>query len=465
MLYFDLKQGVLFMKLYKNILIIILVIVLLATALVLVNKLPDNEEVPKQEETQKTEYIDVFRTKADDIINISIVTQKSSYTVSKNGNELLLSDSSNIKINNQALSSLLNACSYVYAEKIVTEKEDDLSIYGFSAPLATITVSLKDGSSKVLQVGNKTIDSSGNYIKMSGEDKIYIKSSYGISSLIPEYESFVDKNVLSINPKEYETLSSVCIEKQGNKAIKLNGVTEQNGEEKNTFWRMVKPVFADANTMVLTNDILTPLESFVADGVVEAKTNDLAKYGLDTPYAVFTVSAQGITQKFTFGKENNGYRYFKVDNFNTVYVASIQKISFIDVSYIDLMSRLVHTENVKNISDVLISSPDKNFAFKILQGEYFINDKKIDKNNFTEAYRNLISISLDSVDENAKKVTAPEITITYTRNDKSKCTVSFVNYDDRNYLALVDGKGNAIVNKKNVKDVLKLIQQKYDEAK
>lgn len=453
------------MKLYKNILIILLVIVLLAAALVLVNKLPNNEEEPKQEETQKTEYIDVFRVKSDDITNVSVITQKSSYSVSKNGNNLILSDSSNIKINNQALSSLLNACSYVYAEKIVAEKEEDLSVYGFSNLLASVTVTLKDGSKKVLQIGNKTIDSSGNYIKMSDDSKIYIKSSYGINSLIPEYGSFVDKNVLSINPKEYETLSSISMQKQGNKTIELRGITEENGEQKNTFWKMVNPVYTDANTMVLTNDVLTPLETFVADGVAEAKTKNLTKYGLDNPYAVFTITAQGKTQKFTFGKEDNGYRYFKVDNFDTVYVASNQKVSFIDVSYIDLMSRLVHTENIKNISEVLINSQDKSFSLKISGDEYSINDKKINKTVFKDVYRNVISISLDSVEENKNPTLTPEVTITYTRTDKSKCTVSFVSYDNRNYLALVDGKGNGIVNKKNVKDVLDLIQVKYNEAK
>ena len=144
------------MKLHKNILIIILLIVLLAGALVLVNKLPDNEDSPKQEETLKTEYIDVFRVKTDDIKDISVTTLEGSYSVYKNGNELSISDSSNIKINNQALSSFLNACSYVYAEKIVSEKEDDVSVYGFSSPMATVTVSLKDGSKKELQIGNKT---------------------------------------------------------------------------------------------------------------------------------------------------------------------------------------------------------------------------------------------------------------------------------------------------------------------
>ena len=444
------------MKLHKNILIILLVLVLLACALVLVNKLPDNKEEPKQEETQKTEYIDVFRVKSDDIISISVVTQKSSYSVSKNGNELSLSDSSNIKINNQALSSLLNTCSYVYAEKIVTEKEEDSSVYGFLNPTATVTVSLKNGDKKVLQIGNKTIDTSGCYMKLSDDSKIYIKSSYGINSLIPEYESFIDKNVLSVNPTDYETLSSISIKKSGNPDVQLSFDTQ---------WKMIKPAYADANTTVLANSVLTPLGSFAASGVAEAKANDLSKYGLDDPYAVFSITAQGKTQKFTFGKENNGYRFFKVDNYDTVYIVSNQKIAFLDVSYIDLMSRLVYIENIKNVSSVEVKSPNKNYTLKISGDERFINNTKIDKNVFSKVYQNIIGLRFDTIDPNRNTSGSAEITFKYTKNDGSTDTVSFISIDDRNYLALVDGKTNGIITKKSVKEALDFIEQKLNKAK
>ncbi len=453
------------MKLHKNILIIILVIVLLAGALVLVNKLPDNEEEPKTEETQKTEYIDVFRVKTDDIKDIYVITPESSYTVSKNGKELSLSDSSNIKVNNQALSSFLNACSYVYAEKIVTEKEDDVSVYGFSNPLATVTISLKDGSKKELQIGNKTIDSSGNYIKLSDEDKIYIKSSYGISSLIPDYVSFIDKNVLKITSDKHKTLSLIRLSKPGNPDVELKSAIVKTEDSEGIKWEVTKPVFADVNTTILTNNFLTLLEAFSANGVAEKRVSDLSKYGLKNPYATLTISADGVTQKFTFGKEENGVRYFTVDNYATVYTASSAGLGFLNVSYIDLMSRLIHIENIKNVCTLEIKSADKNYVLKISGDERFINDKKIDKNVFSKVYQGIIGLRFDSIDLNKKASGRSEITLKYTKNDNTTHTVSFESVDDRNYLASVDGKGSSIITKKAVHDALDFIEEKLSEAK
>ena len=448
------------MKLYKNIIIVSVILVFLAGGLVLVKNLPEKEGVnTKTENSQAVEYIDVFRAESSDILNIQVTTKTGSYTVSNDKNGVSLSDSSNIKINKQTLQSFVNTCSYIYAEKIATEKADDISLYGFSEPTATIMINLNDGTEKVVHIGNKTVDGSGCYLMISGDEKVYIKSAYGISNLAPEYTAFIDKNVMTINPTKYESLSNISIKKSGNKDIELKSVTETNGNTKNTYWKMVKPIHADANGVILSNDILTPLESFKASGIVEAKPKDLSKYDLINPYATLTISAVGATQTLKFGKEAEGYRFFMVDNYATVYMAPADSLSFIDVAYIDLMSRLVHTENIKYISTVDIKTPDKNFNLKILNNEYFINDKKIEKDAFTKIYRDVISISFDSVDLNAKPSASSEISIKYTRNDGSTCMVSYVSINERNYLALVDGKGNGIVTKKSVREVVESINK------
>ncbi len=454
------------MKLYKNIIIILIVLALLAGGLIIVKNLPDSEEEQiDTPDNQTVEYIDVLRISTDDIIKISVSTQESSYTVSKDGSNLTLSDSQNLKINKQALQSLVSSCSYIYAEKLVTENNEDATLYGFSEPKATISVVLKDGTEKVVQIGKETIDSSGSYIKLADEDKVYIKSAYGISNLVPEYTAFIDKGILAIDTTNYESLSYISLVKSGNTEIELKSISEQNGETESLLWKMTKPVYADANSVVLSNDVLTPLKDFTANGVAEANPKDLSKYGLTSPYATLTITTGSVTQKFTFGKETDGYRFFKVDNYATVYIASTQSLAFLDVAYIDLMSRLVHLENIKNISTVEVKTTDKSFDLKISGEERFINSKKIDKDIFTKVYQNIISISFNSVDVNAKPVASADVTIKYTRNDKTTCTVSFVSIDDRNYLALVDGKGNSIVAKKSVKDVIDFIEEKYNETK
>lgn len=459
------KQGVVYMKLYKNITIILVVLIILAGALVAVKFLPGNEEPKEPEKTQSTEYFDILRVKIDDISKVDVTTSKDSYTVTKSGSEVHLSDSENLMISNQFLQSLLNSCSYIYAEKVASENKDDAEIYGFTNPKATLNITLKDGSNKTLLVGNDTIDASGSYIKMADEDKIYIKSAYGLSSLIPEYKSFVNKSALRITPDKHESLSLFSLSKPGSMDIELKATKVKTEKTEGVLWEMKKPAFAEVNTTVFTNDVLTPLESFTANGIAEVKVSDLSKYGLDNPYAVLSISADGVTQKFTFGKEENGHRYFMTDDYATVYTASASSLGFLDVAYIDLMSRLICIENIKNVSTVEIKSPDKNYILKISGDERFIDDKKIEKDAFSKVYQNIIGLRFDSIDFNKKSSGNAVVTFKYTKNDKSTRVVSFESISDRNYLATVDGKGNYIITKKAVSEALKSIEKAYKETK
>ena len=282
---------------------------------------------------------------------------------------------------------------------------------------------------------------------------------------MPDYKSFIDKNVLKITSDKHKSLSLVKLLKPGNPDIELKSTIVKTEDSESIKWEVTKPVYADANTTVLSNDFLTPLETFSANGVAEKRVSDLSKYGLKNPYAVLSISADGVTQKFTFGKEENGVRYFTVDNYSTVYTASSAGLGFLNVSYIDLMSRLIHIENIKNVSTLEIKSTDKNYILKISGNERFINDKKIDKNIFSKIYQNIIGLRFDSIDLNKKPYGRSDITFKYTKNDKSTHTVSFESVDDRNYLASVDGKGNSIITKKAVRDALDFIEEKLNEVK
>ena len=456
------------MKMYRNIIIAVLVIAVLAGALILVNKLPNNEpENPQQTENQpKTEYIDIYRINKDDIKEITVKTEKSQYKVTKNGENFILSDSKDIKIDTQKLNSFISACSYVYAEKIVEEKTDDYSKYGLDAPASTVVVSMSDGSNKTLYVGDVTIDGKSNYFRVDKDDKIYLKGAYSISTLAPEYNSFISLGILSIDTSNYQNLEQINLKKRGNTAIEIKKVYENGIDDSEAVsWKMFNPAYADANGIVLSDEVLKPLGTFSATGVIEARANNLAKFGLDNPYAELTVKVGGITQKFIFGDEAEGYRFFMVDNFKSVYIAPTSSASFLEVAYIDLMSRLVHLENIKYMSKVEVKGPNNNFLMEINGEERHVNGVEFTKDEFSKLYQQIIGISFDSVDINAKKTKPASVTFKYTRTNGTVCSVEFVEVNDRNYLALVDGKGSFIVNKNTVSDALSFIQEKLNAKK
>ena len=442
------------MKLYRNILIFGIVIAILVVAVVLVNKFPEKEQIDEsvkaEEQTPGNNYIDVLKLEMSDIAKISVKTEKEDYFVTRTNDTMTLSNSQNIKIAQDKLSMLFNSCSYIFAESIASSEKEDASVFGFDAPVATVTVTLKNGTERKIFVGKESIDKKGSYIKIDNDDNIYLRSAYGVSSIAPEYNSFVDTAIFSIDPTNYETLSKVYLKKGSNTAVEINSVGE--GNEKT--WKMFAPTYADANTITLSEKVLTPLASLKVVAVVEAKISDNAKYGFDTPYATVKLSTGDATQQLVFGGEASGYRFLKLDNYSTVYAVADSAMTFLDATYLDLMSRLVHLENIKYISKAEITYPDGKFTLVVDGEKRSINGKEMTKDDFADVYQRVIGISLDSVDLTVAKTGEAETEIKYTRNDGSVCIISFIPVDDRNYIALVDGKGNSIVKKKDVTDVI-----------
>jgi len=453
------------MKLYRNILIFSIIIALLAVGIIVIKNMPDNGQVtepaPNDEIESTNNYIDVLRLDTKDIVKISVKSEKDNYHVTKSNNEIFLNDSQNLKIAQDKLNMLFNSCSYIFAESIVSSKKEDAQTFGFDTPVATVIVTLNNGTERTISIGKESIDKQGSYIMVDGDDNIYLRSAYGVSNLVPEYNSFIDTAIFSVDPTNYETLKSIYMKKTGNTPVRITS----SGEDETKIWKMSEPAYADANTIVLSEQVLTPLSTLNVAAVVDAKPADTTIYGFAEPYATIEIISENTTQTLQFGDVANGYRFLKIDNFSTVYAVDDSALSFLDVSYIDLMSRLIHLENIKNVSKVHIRYPGGEFLMKIDGENRSVNGVDMSKDDFADIYQRIIGISLDSVDTNISVSSDSETEIVYTRNDGTVCKVSFVPVDDRNYLALVDGKGNCIVKKSSVSDVIDYTKKAVESAK
>lgn len=453
------------MKLYRNLIILLVVIAVLVGAFIGVNMLaPENEE-PQVEESLNTETVSVFEADSDTVTKVTVKTPKGEYSVTKSADKLNLSNGSGLRISESKLQSLIYSCSAVTASKIMSEVPEDVAKFGFDSVESSVTVELKDGSSKTILIGDATLDNKSGYIKLTDSNTIYLKSAYGIENLTPEYEDFIDKSLLSVDTGDLSSLKHVYISKQGNTAVKLDYINIASGNEEKYAWKMTEPVYADVNGQVLSDKILTALESFNAVDVAEAHISDRSIYEFDNPYATFSISYKDKTTNLIFGRNYNDYRFVMIEGYNSVYTVKESALTFLDIPYQNLMSQLIHVEYIDEISKVEISGPDTDITMEINDGEYKINGKAIEKKAFSKAYQAVIGISLDSVDLNATSSGIYDATIKYTKNDGSVVTVGFVSVSERNYLAQIDGKGNSITAKKSFKEAVDFVINTVNKAK
>ncbi len=453
------------MKLYRNLIILFVAIAVLVGAFIGVSMIVPKNEEPKTEEPLTSEAISVFEIDSNTITKVTVKTPEEEYSITRSGDNLILSNGTGLNISKSKLQSLIYSCSSVSASKIMTEKAEDAYKFGFDNAESSVTIETQDGASKTILIGDATLDNKSGYIKLADSDTVYLKSMYGIDNLTPEYKEFIDKTLLTIDTSDLSLLKNVYISKQGNTAVKLEYINIATQAEEKYAWKMTTPVYADVNGQVLSEHVLTHLENLAAVDIAESHVKDRNLYEFSNPYAVFSIEYDSKTTKLIFGKSYNDYRFVMIDGYDSVYTIKDSAVSFLDVPYQNLMSQLIHVEYIDQVSKVEITGPDTDITMEISEDEYKINGKTIEKKTFSKAYQAVIGISLDSVDLNAVSSGNYDATIKYTKNDGSTVTVGFVSVSDRNYLAVVDGKGNSITAKKNFNEAVDFVVNTYKKAK
>lgn len=65
----------------------------------------------------------------------------------------------------------------------------NLADYGLAPPVARITLSLRDGSSRVLEVGGATPGGTTTYVRLPGAESVLVVSKYGLSQVLTLVDS------------------------------------------------------------------------------------------------------------------------------------------------------------------------------------------------------------------------------------------------------------------------------------
>lgn len=453
------------MKLYRNILIVILIIAALAAAFYFVSKIaPQDAENPPATETEQSEdQLFVYQAKMDDVLSLRIKNASEEYTLTQKNGTWILNGDATLPLDQQAVQNLLLSCTSVSVKSVVEETFDNATAFGLAIPTGYAELSLKDGSKKTISVGSTSVDGANYYIALSDDSKIYLKNTYGTESMIPSSMSLRNLELFRINLDDFSNIHAFEMEKQGNTPVRIE---QKDAGTENANWKIVKPVLAEVNGITFIEKVLTPIESFTMAAIVEDHAKDLGKYGLLNPYATFSLALSDGAHHIKIGAETENYRYIMEDGSETVYAIEKIKLSFLDVAYMDLMSRLIHVEYITEVDRMEIITPDKTYKLEILDGDKRkIDGVSIEKTAFSRVYQQFIGISLDKLTFDAVGSTSPEAQIKYYKKDGSVVTVSFVPTNDRTFRVFVDGSGNCLTAKKNFYDAVSFLNDTVKSAK
>ena len=454
------------MKLYRNILIVVLIILALSAAFYFVGKLtPKTEEFPPVTETETYEdQIFVYQAKTEDVLSLRIKNASEEYTLTQKNKNWVLNNDASLHLNQQAVKNLLLSCTSVSVKSVIEETAENAAAFGLSIPTGFAELTMKDGSKKTITIGTQSVDGENYYISLSDDPKVYLKNAYGVESMIPSSMSLRTLELYTINLDDFSNILSFEMEKQGNTPVRIE---QKDAGTEDSNWKIVKPVISEVNGITLIEKVLAPMESFTMSAIVEDHARNLGKYGLLNPYATFSLTFTDKTSyNVKIGAETENYRYIMTDRSETVYAIEKSKLAFLNVAYMDLMSRLIHVEYITEVDRVEVSTQDKTYKLEILSGDKRkINGVSIEKSAFSKVYQQFIGISMDKLTFDALASTDAEVEIKYYKNDGSVVTVSYVPVNDRTFRALVDGEGNWLTAKKNFYDAVAFLEETVKKAK
>ncbi|MCR4796724.1 MULTISPECIES: DUF4340 domain-containing protein [Ruminococcus] len=392
-----------------------------------------------------------------------------------------------MNVDNTKVSTLVNNGNSIQAQSLIAEGCTDLGKYGLDKPAAEVEFTYKSGTKVKFYVGDTAPSGTVNYFMVDGKNDVYTVNNSTVANYQLGIKDFISKVILE-KPADDETpiVKSLRIQRDDMEQDMLIEY-DKSSEGKNTggtssSHKMVSPVesyLAIEKSTDITNGMFGLVASDIH--VIGCNEKDIAESGLDKPFCTVTMDCDnGKSYKLLLGEtftneEGKNSSYAMLDGGKLIYTVDADTAKWLTVQPIDIVSRLLITNYVWNITDLSVSGGGEKVDFIIspkneenvpdspTADDFFV--RKDGKEFDTERYRKFYSFLCGSnAEEFAVGVPVPEgeptATIKYT--DKyNKTTTTYDFYDDTvmRSLIVVNGESKYYCTKSYVKTLIDNIKR------
>lgn len=240
--------------------------------------------VASQEEKEAEEAdtsVSVVDVDSDEVSSISFTSTDGSQVVfEKDGDTWVKKGETDFPISQDTLTSAVNALTALDADQKL-ENPESLSEYDLDKPQNQITLTLKDGSETVLQVGMENESTSEYYLKKEDDDKaVYLVSNTALEPFMGTAYKFAKAEAFPSVTSA--TINDVKVEKE-------NGY-ELYKDDDSLYWYVSDGKTSEQADTSKAGTVTSAIGSLTYGDFVDYNCTDEAKYGFDDPYAIITAS-------------------------------------------------------------------------------------------------------------------------------------------------------------------------------
>lgn len=413
-------------------------------------------------------------------------------------------------VNQDSLTTMTNTLGAVSATRKL-EKPEALSEYGLDSPVLTVRYTASDGKEAEFIVGDTNDAAGGAYLKISGDDAVYLVSSDFADSFnsdiyqLADMESFptiTSDSITDISVNSNGHTLEIKNDSEGGQTVLENGKEQENCASSSV------------------SQFISAVTGITFKSHVEYNCKDLSKYGLDQPTADVTVdytttetvssgdsddsesanstddtkaaSAESAAENTSetadtgeteteaetvrvakqvvlhIGSQNDdGDYYAAMDGSKEVHVISADTIKeLIGKKASDFIDNEILSGTLSNAKsiDVTIGSDSWHLAKEEVaeseteaetEEKWYEGDTEIALTDLSSVYSDLSGMSAEKILDTAAKPTGDAaISVTVKWEDDTETTISFTAYDSSFHLAEINGEARKLVNKRDVEKLV-----------
>lgn len=464
------KRGII------TIISMLLVVAVICVSVYCVNKYDGKDETS----SQSSFSIKINATDYKTVQKINIVNSYGKYTLlpevkaNDDGSDTVewsIENIDNPLISAASIGTVADSCLTVYATREMQDKTLD---YGFESPTASVEIITKEGKGDcTLIFGDNTPDKTGYYVKLNGDDKIYVAAAGTFNDVNFSLEKLSDLVLLEVpelsdttlkeDKKYYGTEGTISsfdfIELSGaaydNKKIVITPI-ENNEMVKYSVKTTDGERYAETETCEEVFSVLTNGLVAVKAYKLSPTNGDLKSYKLDRPDYTFYAKygSKSIKISASYYDEKNNYFAAKIEGRDAIYAMSADALSMFGKEKEEFYNELVFLEYYNAFSKVTINTVNGEYVFDTEYREnaekdkfiVYANNKKVDEELYTSYYEHIVDIAPKAQESYIDGAPSYSAVFTFADSSKGEKTLTLTKQSDRRYLVTVDGKKMGIVN-------------------
>ncbi len=451
------------MRLYRNLAIIVVIILALGAAYIFVQKLPDKKPEVAQTPAPTATTISLFTTTVDQIKQVSVKNPKESYTIVKNGEAWGVLEMDGVTFLPTALESAVSDYASITALMKVDETAERKAQFGLATPDATITVTLQDGTAKTFLIGDKVPGLSDRYMMEKDAGAIYTISSIKAQTIYKTTKDFRDTAIVTGKVEDVKSFQLV-----GRKGMIVD-IAFREQDESNPYktpFEMKSPyqsgVITEKFEEVIGKLVSISATSFGANRPSDA---DLVRYNLKNPEFRLRMTLSQTPYVMQVSRGSDGKIYAMVDGKSFVF--TVDEAVYTTLSSVDafaLMEKFAHLFMIDNVVSVSVKGRGVEHEMLVQRdssgqiNSYLLDGKSIEEKKFKGAYEKLVSIPLGGVNQKQSDG-VPAYTIDVKYKDGTSEQIIYSELDERNYILVKNGKGLHTVLKSKWEEALAAINE------